>query len=88
MRAVFSDLGDAGFFTSFFFGFGVAFFALGLRPTLALPTAVFGPGFFAAAFVVLLAGARPVCAFGRDAGLAAVRVAYVRVAMKHMRLLF
>lgn len=74
----------------FAFGFGpglaFAFFATGLLPTFALPPGVFGPGFLvAAALVVLLAGVRPVCAFGRPAGFPAAEVAYVRVASECMR---
>jgi len=68
----------------FAFGPGVAFsvFALGFAPTLALPSAVLGPGFLAvAALVVFFAGVRPVYAFGRLAGFFTASVAYVRVLM-------
>lgn len=82
------------FFTAGFLGFGFglagAFFAFGFgfgfRPTAFFPAAVLGPGFLGAAVLVLLAGVRPVCAFGRPTGFAVALVAYDRVATKHMRL--
>lgn len=80
---------DGAFLAALAFGLAlafVAFFALGLRPTLFLPAAVLGPGFLEVeALVVRRVVVRPVCAFGRPAGFAAVVVAYDRVVKDSIR---
>lgn len=63
-----------------FFGLGfvaaLGFFVFGFRPTAFLPAGVLGPGLEEVdALVDLLAGVRPVWAFGRLAGLAVEPVA-------------